>query len=366
MKPIKPKRPNELHETRGNRITRMEDIANEAGVSLMTVSRALKPNTSVAPATRERIQAVVKRLGYVPDFNAGSLAARRSGFVSLLVPSLNNPHFAETAMGMKEVLEPYGLQVLLGHTNYQAGQEQLLVQAMLRRRPEAIVLTYDGHSVGTRRLLKEAAIPVIDIWETPVKPVGHVVGFSNRAASRAMTEHLIAQAYKRIAYIGESHDEGTRGTLRRLGFIDALENAGLDTSRQIAQAPPPINMDQGSAALASLLSRWPDTEAVMCVSDPCAFGVLAECQRRGIKVPKQLAIAGFGAFEISAACVPAISTLGFSGREMGHEAAKLIIDLLAHQGDKKATNTAIKNRTVLIKTEVLARPSTLRSIKHTD
>ena len=345
----------------------MEDIAREAGVSLMTVSRALKPNTSVATQTRARIHAVVKRLGYVPDINAGSLAARRSGFVSLLVPSLNNPHFAETAMGMKEVLEPQGLQVLLGHTNYQAGQEEALVATMLRRRPEAIVLTYDGHSAGTRRLLKEAAIPIIDIWEMPLKPVGHVVGFSNRAASRAMTEHLVAQGYRRIAYIGESNDAGTRGTLRRLGFIDALQNAGLDSSRQISQAPPPINMQQGSAALATLLAKWPDTDAVMCVSDPCAFGVLAQCQRQGVLVPKQLAIAGFGAFDISASCVPAISTLGFSGREVGQEAARLIIDLLNKNGEKNKSGNArkignaTKRQKVTIKTEVLIRPSTLRS-----
>ena len=342
--------------------TRMVDIASAAGVSLMTVSRALKPNTSVSAATRARVLAVVKRLGYVPDSIAAGLAARRSGFVSLLMPSLNNSHFAETAMAIKETLEPHGLQLLLGHTNYQTQFEERLVQTMLSRRPEAIVLTYDGHSPHTRALLKSAGIPVIDIWEIPTRPIGHAVGFSNRAASRALAQRLIEQGYRRIAYIGETHDEGTRGTLRRLGFIDAMAAAGLAFNRQIAQAPPPINMEQGGNALAALLEKWPDTDAVMCVSDPCAYGVLIECQRRKIKVPNQLAIAGFGAFEISANCLPQLSTVQVCGRSLGLATGQLLLKLL-QKNHPIEFNANQKHQTVLIDAKPVIRGSTPSRIK---
>ena len=342
--------------------TRMADIASAAGVSLMTVSRALKPNTSVSAATRARVLSVVNRLGYVPDSNAASLAARRSGFVSLLMPSLNNSHFAETAMAIKETLEPHGLQLLLGHTHYQTQFEERLVQTMLNRRPEAIVLTYDGHSQRTRTLLKGAGIPVIDIWELPINPIGHAVGFSNRAASRALAQRLIEQGYRRIAYIGESHDDGTRGTLRRLGFIDAMTTAGLAFDRQIAQAPPPINMEQGGDALVALLAKWPDTDAVMCVSDPCAYGVLMECQRRKINVPKQLAIAGFGAFEISANCLPQLSTVQVCGRSLGLATGQLILDLLQNRNSTDFEEKQ-KHQTILIDAEPVIRGSTPSRIK---
>lgn len=306
----------------------MIDVALAAGVSVMTVSRALKPEARVAPKTRAAVLQVVKDLGYVPDLLAGGLSSKRSGFVSLLVPSVNNPHFAETVMGMKRVLEPAGLQVLLGFTNYLPLEEERLVEWMLRRRPEAIVLTYDGHTPRTRDILKGSGIPVIEIWERPSKPIEHVVGFSNRKAAREMTAAVIALGYQKIAYIGESNDSGTRGDQRRRGFEDAMRHARLDPSRQIAYAPPPIGMAQGKEAFRALINRYPDTEAVMCVSDPCAFGALTYCLERGWRIPEKVAIAGFGAFEISACCVPPISTLAVSGEEMGVKAATLILELI--------------------------------------
>jgi LacI family transcriptional regulator, gluconate utilization system Gnt-I transcriptional repressor len=336
---------------------RMTDVATAAGVSVMTVSRALKPDTRVAPATRALVLRVVKELGYVPDLLAGSLSSKRSGFVSLLVPSLNNSHFAETVMGMKRVLEPAGLQVLLGFTNYQAREEERLVEWMLKRRPEAIVLTYDGHTERTRQLLENSGVPVIEIWEQPSKPIGHVVGFSNRKAARDMTVSLIELGYKKIAYIGESGDSGTRGDQRRRGFGDAMRKAGLNAERQIAYAPPPIGMAQGRQAFAALMNRFPDTEAVMCVSDPCAFGALTYCLERGWRIPGKVAIAGFGAFEISACCIPSISTLAVDGAEVGEKSAGLILDLI----NPGKANLPIKAPVFLeIATKPILRASTAR------
>jgi LacI family transcriptional regulator, gluconate utilization system Gnt-I transcriptional repressor len=336
----------------------MTDVALAAGVSVMTVSRALKLETKVAPKTRARVLKVVKELGYVPDLLAGGLSSKRSGFVSLLVPSLNNPHFAETVMGLKRVLEPAGLQVLLGFTNYQAREEERLVEWMLKRRPEAIVLTYDGHTARTREMLRNSGIPVIEIWEKPAKPIEHVVGFSNRKAAREMTAALIATGYKKIAYIGESSDAGTRGDQRRRGFEDAMRHAGLDPERQIACAPPPIGMAQGREAFSALINRYPDTEAVMCVSDPCAFGALTYCLERGWPIPKRIAIAGFGAFEISACCVPAISTLAVYGEEIGVQTANLILDLINPKNGKAVPTQA---QYLEVSAKPILRASTLKS-----
>jgi LacI family transcriptional regulator, gluconate utilization system Gnt-I transcriptional repressor len=310
----------------------MTDVAAAAGVSVMTVSRALKPGTRVAPSTRSHVLAIVKAMGYVPDLLAGGLSSKRSGFVSMLVPSLNNPHFAETVMGLKRVLEPGGIQVLLGFTNYQAEQEEHLVRLMLQRRPQAMVLTYDGHTKHTRRMLEDAGIPVVELWELPAKPIEHVVGFSNRSAAREMAQALIDRGYRRIAYIGESDDQGTRGDQRRKGFVDAMRANGLSTERVLSYAPPPINMAQGREAFSALITRWPDTQAVMCVSDPCAFGALTYCLSKNWKVPERVAISGFGAFEISACSVPSISTLAVNGGEIGETAGNLLLELLGTGG----------------------------------
>ncbi len=333
---------------------KMSDVADKAGVSVMTVSRALKSNGVIAPKTRERILKVVAQMGYVPDLLAGSLSSKKSGFVSLLVPSLNNSHFAETVMAMKQVLEPAGLQVLLGFTNYQSHEEERLIEWMLKRRPEAIVLTYDGHTPAAQHRLKQSGIPVIEIWETGMPAIEHAVGFSNRAAATLMTNAMIDLGYKKIAYLGESSDVGTRGELRRRGFAEAMKKAGLDSNRQIAYAPPPISMLQGRDAFAALMTRWPDTEAVVCVSDPCAFGALSYCQSRGWNVPKKIAIAGFGAFEISECSVPSLSTLSVSGLEIGEKTAQLILQLRSEQ---KQDHEKVK---VLVNTKPVFRDSTAK------
>ncbi len=194
---------------------RMRDIAKAVGVSTMTVSRALRADASVAPATREAILQAVHDLGYVPDLAAGGLSSRRSRFVAILVPSLNNPHFSETVLGLSKRLDEAGLQLLIGDTDYRREREEALVHAFLSRKPEAIVLTPDGHTPRTLRLLADAGIPVIEIWEEPEQPVQHVVGFSNRRAMRALVESLAASGYRRMTFVGESDDEGTRGAARR-------------------------------------------------------------------------------------------------------------------------------------------------------
>ncbi|MEL7117518.1 MAG: LacI family DNA-binding transcriptional regulator, partial [Pseudomonadota bacterium] len=182
----------------------MRDVARAAGVSRMTVSRALKADSPVSEKTRLRIQKIVRDMNYVPDQMAGSLSSKRSGFVALLVPSLNNLHFAETVQAMTLELEAIGRQVLLGYTAYSAEREEQLVEDMLRRRPEAIVLSYDGHSDRTVRLLSEANIPVIELWERPEDPIDHTIGFSNFEAARQMTHALTDRGYRHIAFLGEA------------------------------------------------------------------------------------------------------------------------------------------------------------------
>jgi LacI family transcriptional regulator, gluconate utilization system Gnt-I transcriptional repressor len=334
----------------------MQDIARAAGVSSMTVSRAIKAPHTVAPSTLALIQKAIKQFGYIPDSLAGGLASKRSGFVSLLVPSVNNVHFAQTAAALKEVLLPAGIQVLLGITQYQAKTEEHLVQTMLQRRPEAIVLTNDGHSARTRTLLAQANVPVIDTWETPatlISRVGHSVGFSSKQAAALMVRHLIDQGYTKIGYLGEVRSPGSRGTKRRDGFIHAMTAAGLDPSRQIAIAQPPVGFLEGRYAFDQLIAQWPDTEAVMCVSDPCAFGALTSCQLRGWPVPDRMAIAGFGGFEISACAVPSLSTINVSGLAIGKSAGELILQLLTALPSSKTSQ-----RKILIATELIARDST--------
>jgi LacI family transcriptional regulator, gluconate utilization system Gnt-I transcriptional repressor len=263
----------------------MVDVARKAGVSTMTVSRALRDGASIARDTREKIKKAVDELGYVLDLSAGSLSSKRTGFVAALVPSLNNSNFADTARGISDALQGSGLQLLLGYTDYSIEKEEELIESMLRRRPEAIVVTGGKHTERGRKLLQNAAIPVIETWDLPPKPVRHVVGFSNAEAAEALVKYLYDKGYRKIGFIGGTSNRDTRGADRRLGYERAMAVLGLKDTRIMSFGTPPISMKQGGEALARMVEQWPDVEAAICVSDLSAFGALTECQRRKWPVP---------------------------------------------------------------------------------
>lgn len=306
----------------------MKDVAREAGVSVMTVSRAFRSDASITDATRDRIRQVADDLGYVFDAVASNLRSQRSGFVAVTIPSINNANFADTVGGLTSQLDAAGLQVLLGRTNYDMAEEERLIGQMLRRQPEALVVTGGHHTDRARAMMQNAGIPVVETWDLPRRPLGHVVGFSNAGAMRVMVAHLTGRGYRRIAFIGGDSAYDTRGADRRRGFVVAMEEAGLDPSRLITVGRPPTSMRQGADAMAMVLDSLPDTEAVIGVADPAAFGALTECARRGIRVPDDMAIAGFGNFEIAGISEPALTTIDPFPARIGDQAGRLIADLL--------------------------------------
>lgn len=330
----------------------MQDIARKVGVSPMTVSRALRDGTSVNAQTREAIRQAVEELGYVFDSTAANLRQQRTGFVAVTIPSINNANFADTVRGLSDGLKVHGLQPLLGYTDYDIDQEEALVEQLLRRRPEAIVVTGGQHTPRCRRLLESAGIPVVEIWDLPGQPVGHVVGFSNAAAAGMLIDHLVSTGRTRIAFIGGEAGRDSRGADRRAGFIAAMQRHGLDATRLVAAGVPPVSMLEGAAATRALLQQAPDTDAVLCVSDLVAFGALTECQRLGIAVPDQMAIAGFGNYEVAEICVPPLTTVNPFPEQIGRQTAATLLSLLGLSADNLPQNSKISP-------ELLVRASTL-------
>ncbi|MEM7061229.1 MAG: LacI family DNA-binding transcriptional regulator [Pseudomonadota bacterium] len=328
----------------------MADVARLAGVSPMTVSRALKPGTSVSDATRDRIRAAADELGYVVDLNAAAFSSRRSGFVAMTIPSINNANFADTARGLTEGLQESGFELLLGYTDYDVAEEERLVEAFLRRRPEAIVVTGGAHTDRCRTLLQNAGVPVVETWDLPKSPIDRVVGFSNADAGARVARHLFDQGHRQIGFIGGDGARDTRGADRQRGFLHALEKLDLSSDRLVADLDPPITMREGAQALDRLLERWPDTTAVMCVSDLSAFGALNAALRRGLRVPEDIAIAGFGAYDVSEYALPGITTIDAQAHLIGSETARVILAALSEPDAKPET--------VNLKVGLLARRST--------
>jgi LacI family transcriptional regulator, gluconate utilization system Gnt-I transcriptional repressor len=336
----------------------MADIAARVGVSKMTVSRALaregSSQRSTSEALRQRILKACQEMGYVIDQTARTFSSQRSGFVAALIPALNNSNFSDTAHGLTAALEGSGLQLLLGYTDYDTGTEERLLRALLSRRPEGVVVTGGSHTPGTRKLLKAAGVPVIETWDMPAQPVEHCVGFSNAEAVAQLVRQLHAQGYRRIAFLGGVPESDARGADRRRGFEQAMRALKLDPRRNLSVGQAPVSMEHGAQGVVQLMQRWPDTEALVCVSDHPAFGAIAECQRRGWRVPGQLAVAGFGGFEVGAACHPRLTTVAVDCAGIGRTAGELLLRAIqAARGGRR-----LPPETILIPYRVEMRDST--------
>ncbi len=317
----------------------MADVARLAGVSTMTVSRALKSDSVILESTRQRILAVCEEIGYILDERAGALSSNQSGFISALVPSINNANFADLARGLTDAAADSGLQILLGYTEYSSEKEEALIGAMLRRRPEAFMLVTGHHSERTRAMLRAAAIPVVEAWDTPEDPIHHTVGFSFAHATATMVRRLHEKGYREIAFLGGTSYPGSPGASRRAGYEAAIRALGLPEGRIVSFRQPPtaLAMGQGAAGIVELIERFPGVDAVVCVHDLAAFGALMECRRRGWDVPGRCAIAGFGDFEVSRYSAPRITTIQVDAYALGRMAGGMLLDSIRSARQGRAT-----------------------------
>lgn len=306
----------------------MADVAALAGVSLGTVSRALGRPHLVTPETRARVAAAVAELGYLPDLVAGSLASSQTRIVGAVVPTLSNSFFAASVQGLSEVLDAAGYQLLLGNSGYDVLREQALAAAFLGRRSDGLVLTGSRHNDTLRALIAPAAVPVVETWELPDRPLSMVAGFSNVEAARAMTESLIAWGYRRIGFVGLPLGREGRSDQRLAGWRQAHEQAGQEPGPHLAALDPDALADGGEAATAAL-EVTPTVDALFCANDTLAVRALLECQRRGVPVPERLAVAGFGDFDLAPYMTPGLTTIRIPGREMGETAGRMLLDRLA-------------------------------------
>ena len=304
---------------------RMLDVAREAGVSAQTVSRVLRLPEKVAEATRQRVLEAIDKLNYVPDLTASYLASNRSRVVALVLPSVSMSIFADTVAGLTSSLDSAGYQLLLAHTDYSLDDEEAAIRAFLGRRPDAMVLTGVEHSARAEELLRLSGIPVVQTWALTSRPIDMVVGTDNVGAGSALAEHLFARGYRRLAFVGNTE---LRSRERRDGFLAALRGR-VPEPAVISHKGVTQLMDEGAATLAEVLERQPDTDAIFVASDIMAAGAIFECHRRGIRVPEDVAIVGFGGYDIARHITPSLTTAEVSGRRIGELAAQLIITRLA-------------------------------------
>lgn len=322
----------------------IRDVSRLADVSRMTVSRVISEPDLVSPATRARVIQAIADLNWVPDRAAGSLSTRKTGFVAVMLPTLTNVNFSTMAKGLTDALRKKGYHLLITYNDYNLNEETEQLRNLLARRPEAVVLTGAMHNRASTALLLRSGVPVIEVADLPVQPFQHAVGFSNFQVGRTAAQYLIRCGFQKMGALASKPSANFtdfRGEERIQGFEDELRNHGFSTERVLRLGKPPVSYDHGVAAATHLLDRFPDVDAAFCVSDLSAIGVMMECQRRGLSIPDDLSLIGFGDFDIGHVTNPPLTTIRADFQKIGLQTGDLILDLLSGRELSEATRIDI-------------------------
>ncbi|GAA4347845.1 LacI family DNA-binding transcriptional regulator [Variovorax defluvii] len=295
----------------------LHDVAKAAGVSLITASRALSNPGVVSEKTRARVQQAVEATGYIPNLLAGGLKSKRSLMVAGIVPALSVSQFLPTLEALSTALAAEGYQLILGQTAYDPDREEAVLNTMISRQPDGIVMTGLVQSPRAQERLRRSGIPVVETWDLSDRPVDMVVGFSHLKVGGAVAGYFLSKGWQKV---GVATGGDSRAMQRREGFV-----ATMGREVPTAVVPAPSSLALGRRALAELLEKEPGLKAVCCSSDTLASGVLVEALARGLRIPQDLAVCGFGDADFSAHTVPSITTVHVDGPGIGTLAARMIL-----------------------------------------
>lgn len=325
-----------LRRSRASGRVTLSDVAEVAGVSPMTVSRALRGERRVAAALVEKVREVAASLGYVPDLAARALASQKSTQVLVLVPMLSNTLFVDVLEAVHKVLFAQGYHMLIGVTHYDPLEEEQLLRAYLPMRPAGLLLTGFDHSEESQKLLAGNPVPRVHLMELRDQAAdSYSVGFSQVAAGAEMTRHLLDKGYRRIAFCGAQLD--ARVMQRLEGYRQVLKQAGLYDPTLEVLSPERSSLALGARQFETLLKAQTTVDAIFFCNDDIAQGALLEAARMGIKVPQQVAIAGFNDLPGSDQMVPPLTTIHTPRDEVGARAASMLLQLLAGESVREAS-----------------------------
>jgi LacI family gluconate utilization system Gnt-I transcriptional repressor len=299
----------------------LRDVAKLAGVAPITASRAVNTPKAVSADVLQKVQDAIERTGYVPNRMAGGLASSRSRLIAAVVPTLLGSVFLEMVEALNNTLFESGYQLMLGQSGYSQAHEEALLDAIIGRRPDGIFLTGIMNPGRGRTRLLASGIPVVETWDLTPTPVDMLIGFSHSDIGREVAAYLVKKGHKRIALIRADDERAAR---RATAFSETVVRAGL-AEPVVINVGGLRSIKSGRDALVQVLARLPDVQAIFCSSDMLATGLITEATARGIRVPEQLAVMGFGDVPFVADLIPALTTVHIHGNAMGQHAAQYLI-----------------------------------------
>ena len=307
----------------------LADVAHAAGVSPITVSRALRGERAVDPELVARVQAAAQKLGYMPDPAARALASRHSSHVAVLIPMLSNALFVDLLEAVQRTFRPAGYQTLIGITHYDPSEEEQLLREQLLHRPAGLLVTGVDRSEATRQLIVQSGVPCVHLMESSPERGIHCVGFSQADAGAELTRHLLQRGRKRIAFAAAQLDPRTMQRLE--GWRREMKAAKLHDPKLEWLNPAPSSLALGGQMFEQILAMRPKIDAIFFCNDDLAQGALLAALRLGVRVPGDVAVAGFNDLTGSDQMLPPLTTVRTPRAEIGREAARMLLALMAGQ-----------------------------------
>ena len=313
----------------------MADVAREAGVSLMTVSRALNDKDGISPITRTLVYAVVDRLGYRRSGIARSLVTKHTGTLGLVVPDNSNPYFSEVARGVEHAAYAEGYNVFLCNTEEDSRREQAVMQSLADKQVDGII-------VCSPRLQDDDLSRLLSYFPTCVLINRVIDGHSSSAihtdddngAQRAVG-HLIERGHRKIGMLA-GPERSFSGRLRQHGYMTALADAGIVPDEGWVRYCLPM-VDASQEAAVDLLTRHPNLTALFCFNDLVAVGALKACNQLGRCVPEEMAVVGFDDIPLASLVTPALTTMHIPCYGIGLRAGKTLLDQIGGKAEKSLT-----------------------------
>lgn len=299
----------------------LQDIADRVGATKMTVSRCLRDPVTVSEGLRERIFSAAEEVGYIPNRAPDLLSRATSHSIGVLVPSLTNQVFADVIVGIETLTEPAGYHLMLSHYGYSPELEERSLASLLSYNVDGVILSDREHTDRSLRMLETAGIPIIEIMDTHRPPLQQAVGYDNVSAAFDMVSEMVRRGRRQVIYLAVRLDERTQQ--REQGYREAMQAHGL----------PPVTLYSsqrssytvGAALLEQVMADYPSADGIFCTNDDVAVGAYFECQRRGIKVPEQMAIAGFHGHDVGRAMTPRLASVITPRQAIGQAAAEALL-----------------------------------------
>ncbi|WP_300037374.1 LacI family DNA-binding transcriptional regulator [uncultured Roseobacter sp.] len=304
-------------------------VAQAAGVSKMTASRVLRGEGGYSEKTRVKVMTQVDELGYLPNRLATVFAGDQSStFIGVSIPDLGNEVFAQVLEAIDRKLGSFGHQTVLGLTQHTQEEEENWIRTVLSWQPAGLILTGRYHSARALEMLRNSGIPVVEIWDLNSSPLDMSVGINHFDCGFEMGRFLVGCGYRSLGFVGTSHDTANAATARLEGFTKAVENGGGKVVRQLCLHDT-AGFYPGFYGTEQLLASQRDVECIFYQNDSMAFGGLQYCDQRGMQVPDDIGIAGWGDLPVASVLKKRLTSMHVPHIRLGQAAAEQMIARLS-------------------------------------